>query len=370
MDTPLPKSGRRCSGPANSVDNWGTLNSNSASCWVCGNGDWCRGELLLAADMAADGLALAERLGDPGMLMEALFMQGTTQFYRGRFAEARACYETAIGTYDDRERTKFWTAYSGHNAGVTNRNYLALALWHLGYPDQALEMDRQARELARTIGHAFSLGHALDFTGFLCNYCRLGSEVEQAADEELAHRDRAKFSVVAQLGKIHKGAGMLLQGRCADALPTLLTGYRDFRATGAEVRTPTYLAILGEAYTRSARFEDARKVLDEGLTVAAKNDDRCHQAELYRLQGELVLLQSPEQVDAAEQCFDQAIATARGQQSRAWELRATISLCRLWQRLGRNREAQDALSAVYGTYAEGFKTPDLREASALLGTMC
>ncbi len=163
---------------------------------------------------------------------------------------------------------------------------------------------------------------------------------------------------------------MLLQGRCADALPTLLTGYRDFRATGAEVRTPTYLAILGEAYTRSARFEDARKVLDEGLTVAAKNDDRCHQAELYRLQGELVLLQSPEQVDAAEQCFDQAIATARGQQSRAWELRATISLCRLWQRLGRNREAQDALSAVYGTYAEGFKTPDLREASALLGTMC
>ncbi len=95
-----------------------------------------RGELLLAADLAADGLALAERLGDPGMLMEALFMQGTTQFYRGRFAEARACYETAIGTYDDRERTKFWTAYSGHNAGVTNRNYLALALWHLGYPDQ------------------------------------------------------------------------------------------------------------------------------------------------------------------------------------------------------------------------------------------
>ena len=127
---------------------------------------------------------------------------------------------------------------------------------------------------------------------------------------------------------------MLLQGRCADALPTLLTGYRDFRATGAEVRTPSYLAILGEAYTQSARFEDARKVLDEGLTVAAKNDDRCHQAELYRLQGELVLAQSPEQVDAAEQCFGRAIETARGQGSRAWELRATISLCRLWRRLG------------------------------------
>jgi serine/threonine protein kinase/tetratricopeptide (TPR) repeat protein len=334
-----------------------------------------RGELLLAADLAADGWALAERLGDPGMLMEALFMQGTTQFYRGRFAEARACYENAIATYDDRERTKFWTAYSGHNAGVTNRNYLALALWHLGYPDEALEMDRQARELARTIGHAFSLGHALDFTAFLYNYCRLGIEVEKTADEERTIGTEQSFQLWRALGRIHKGAGLLLQGRCADALPTLLAGYRDFRATGAEVRTPSYLAILGEAYTQSARFEDARKVLDEGLTVAAKNDDRCHQAELYRLQGELVLAQSPEQVgpeqvDAAEQCFGKAIETARGQQSRAWELRATISLCRLWQRLGRNREAHDALSAVYGTYAEGFKTPDLREASALLGTLC
>jgi adenylate cyclase len=328
-----------------------------------------RGELLLAADLAADGLVLADRLGDPGMLMEALFMQGTTGFYRGRFEEARACYESAIATYDDRERTKFWTAYSGHNAGVTNRNYLALTLWHLGYPDQALEMDRQARELAQTIGHAFSLGHALDFTAFLCNYCRLGIEVEKAADEELAIGTEQGFQLWRALGKIHKGAGILLQGRGADALPTLLTGYRDFRATGAEVRTPSYLAILGEAYTRSARFEDARKVLDEGLTVAAKNDDCSHEAELYRLQGELVLAQSPEQVDAAEQCFGKAIETARRQGSRAWELRATISMCRLWQRHGRNREAHDALSAAYGIYAEGFNTPDLREASALLGTM-
>jgi serine/threonine protein kinase/tetratricopeptide (TPR) repeat protein len=327
-----------------------------------------RGELLLAAGLAADGLALAERLGDPGMLMEALFMQGTTQFYRGRFAEARACYENAIATYDDRERTKFWTAYSGHNAGVTNRNYLALALWHLGYPDQALEMDRQARELAQTIGHAFSLGHALDFTAFLYNYCRLGIEVEKSAEEEMAIGTEQSFQLWRALGTIHKGAGILLQGRWADALPTLLRGYRDFRATGAEVRTPSYLAILGEAYTQSARFEDARKVLDDGLIVAAKNDDRCHQAELQRLQGELVLAQSPEQIGAAEQCFGKAIETARGQGSRAWELRATISMCRLWQRLGRNREAHDALSAVYGTYVEGFKTPDLREASALLST--
>ena len=142
------------------------------------------------------------------------------------------------------------------------------------------------------------------------------------------------FQLWLRWGKFTKELASSCKGVGRTALPTLQTGYRDFRATRAEVRTPTYLAILGEAYTRSARFEDARKVLDEGLTVAEKNDDRCHQAELYRLQGELVLLQSPDQFDAAEQCFGKAIESARVQGSRAWELRATISMCRLWQRLG------------------------------------
>ena len=171
-----------------------------------------RGELLLAADLAADGFALAERLGDPGMLMEALFMQGTTQFYRGRFAEARACYENAITSYDDRERTKFWTAYSGHNAGVTNRNYLSLALWHLGYPDQAIEIDRKARELAQTIGHAFSLGHALDFTAFLYNYCGLGIEVEKAADEEMAIGTEQSFQLWRRSAQFTRGRACSCKG--------------------------------------------------------------------------------------------------------------------------------------------------------------
>ena len=100
-----------------------------------------RGDLRLCVDLAADGMALAERLNDPGMLMEALFMPGVTMFYRAQFAGARACYEKALAAYDDRERTKFWTAYTGHDAGVTHRCYLALALWHLGYPDQALKVD-------------------------------------------------------------------------------------------------------------------------------------------------------------------------------------------------------------------------------------
>ena len=113
--------------------------------------------------LADEGMKLAESSNDPGMLMEALFMPGVTKFYRAQFAGARACFEKALRTYDDRERTKFWTAYSGHDGGVTHRCYLALTLWHLGYPDQALKLAVETHALARTIGHAFTLEHAVDF---------------------------------------------------------------------------------------------------------------------------------------------------------------------------------------------------------------
>ena len=124
------------------------------------------------------------------------------------------------------------------------------------------------------------------------------------------------FQLWHALGTLHKGAGMLLQGRREEALPLLLKGFNAFRATGAEVRVPSYLSMLGDAYTQAGRFEDAHKALNEGLAVAEKNDDRCHEAELHRLKGELLLAESPDQAAAAEDCFRQAIETARRQQSK------------------------------------------------------
>ena len=327
-----------------------------------------RGDLRLCVDLAAEGMALAERLNDPGMMMEALFMPGVTMFYRARFADARACHEKALVEYDDRARTNFWTAYTGHNAGVTHRCYLALALWHLGFPDQARKVDRESCETARTIGHAFSLAHAVDFSACLHQFCRLGSEVTAAAEEEVAIATEQGFPFWHALGTLHKGAGMLLRGRRDESLPVLLKGLNSFRATGAEVRVPYYLGMLGDAYTQAARFEDAHKVLNEGLAIAEKNDDRFQQAELHRLKGELLRAESPDGVDA-EACFRQAIETARRQQSKAWELRATMSLSRLWQAQGRSAEARAVLTAIYGTYSEGFTTPDLVDAKALLQTL-
>jgi serine/threonine protein kinase/predicted ATPase len=328
-----------------------------------------RGDLRVCADQAADGMALAEGLRDPGMLMEALFMPGVTMFYCGQFADARAFYESALAAYDDRERTKFWTAYTGHDAGVTHRCYLALTLWHLGYPDQALTLARETCELARTIGHAFSLEHAVDFAAYLSHYCRLGAEVQARGEEETAVATEQGFPFWHALGTLHRGAGMLLQGRGEESLPLLLRGFAAFRATGAEVRVPSYLGMLGDAYTQLARFGDARKALDEALATAEMNDDRCHEAELHRLRGELLLAESLGRASDAEACFRRAIETARRQQSKGWELRATVSLARLWQRQGRRGDAGAALAAVYGTYTEGFTKPDLVDAKGLLESL-
>ena len=190
-----------------------------------------RGDLRPCVDLAADGMALAERLNDPGMRMEALFMPGVTMFYRPSSRSPRATRTRWPPTTTASARSS-GPRFTGHDAGVTHRCYLALALWHLGYPDQALKLARETRELARTIGHAFSLAHAVDFAAFLCHYCRLGTEVQAAAEEEMAIATEQGFPFWHALGTLHKGAGLLLQGRREEALPLLLKGLTPSRPPG------------------------------------------------------------------------------------------------------------------------------------------
>jgi predicted ATPase len=327
-----------------------------------------RSDLRLCTDLAAEGMDFARRLNDPGMLMEALFMSGSNLLYRGDFA-ARDCFATAVAEYDDREHTRNWAAHSGHDAGVTCRFNLAVCLWHLGYPDQAMQANREVVELARQIGHPFSLAYALHYTGWLCQNLRLGVEVQVAAEEEVRIATEQGFALWHATGTFYRGAGLVQQGKQEEGLLLLVKGLDGFRASGAELTLPFQLTTLGEAYTQAGRFKDACRALDEGLALAEKHDERCQDAELYRLKGELLLAEAPDQASGAEDCFRQAIETARRQQSRAWELRATMSLARLWQRQGRRDEARAALTAVYGTFTEGFTTPDLVDAAAQLNRL-
>jgi predicted ATPase len=335
-----------------------------ASLW----GDWAfhvaSGKLRPAMSLAVDAMEFAERLNDPGILMEALFMPGLVLFYRGDFAGARACYARAVADYEDRARTQFWADITGQNAGVTHRCLLALALWHLGYPDQALEVNRQMHALARALGHPFGLTYARALSGWLHQYCRRGTEAEADGDDVLRIAAEQGFPFWQGYGMLNKAGGLLLQGRLEQALPLLRKGLDSYRAFGA-VGLPHCLSIASEIYMRAGRFEEARKVLDEGLAIGERTDERFQEPELYRLTGELLLAESPDQGAAAESFFRRAVETARRQQSRAWELRATMSLARRWHQQSRGEEARAALAAVYGTYTEGFTTPDLMDAAAL-----
>jgi predicted ATPase len=327
-----------------------------------------RGDFLICSELADEAIVFGERFQYPGILMEALFLKGITRLYRGDFAGAREDCARAIEEYDDRERTAYWARMVGEDAGVTHRCYLALALWHLGFADQALALNQEMVQLARSINHPFSLEYALHHTGWLHQHCRLGAKAQAAGDEQIRIATEQAFLFWHASGTLYSASGMLLQGRLEPGIRLLQSGLDAYRATGAELAVPYYLSILVDACLRAGRLAEARAALAEALSLIERNDERFQEAELQRLEGELVLAESANQTMAME-CFQRAVATARRQESKAWELRAMTSLARLWRKQGRSEKAFEALSAVHGSFTEGFTTPDLVDAAALLESL-
>jgi predicted ATPase len=167
-------------------------------------------------------------------------------------------------------------------------------------------------------------------------------------------------------GTILRGWALAWQGQGAEGLAQMCQGLSAFRATGAE-RTRTYfLALLAEGYRGTGGVKEGLRVLAEALTAAHNSGERYCEAELHRLKGDLLLLQSADQPVEAEACFHQALAIARRQQATSWELRAAMSLSRLWQRQGKWAAAHELLAPIYGWFTEGFDTADLQDAKALL----
>jgi predicted ATPase len=327
-----------------------------------------RGDYRLCSVLADEAVEFGELQDDPGILMEALFLKGLTMLYRGDFGGARDCFVKALTEYDDRERTAYWATMTGEDSGVTHRCYLALAWWHLGYPDRALNVNREARKLARATGIPFNIEYALHHTGWLCQHCRFGVGAQSAGEEEIAIATEQGFKLWHATGTLYSAAGLLLQGNIETGLRLIQQGVEHYRATGAGLALPYYLCLLGDALMHSGRFEEAHLAIDEALGLADKNDERFQEAELYRLKGELRLAESDDDA-SAEHYFLKAITIARGQGNRAWELRATLSLARLWHRQGHREKAFADLNAAFSAFDEGFTTPDLADAAALLGEL-
>jgi predicted ATPase len=331
-------------------------------------GEWVwhlvRGDLRLCAELAAEAVALAERAGDPGMLMEALFLPVVTATFRGEFSTARDACELAL-QLDDRERTRHWAGITGEDSGVAHRCYLSVALWHLGFPHRAFQVNQEALALARAIDQPFTLAFALEHRAWLHNQARIAPEASAAAEEEISIATEQGYAYWLASASLFKADAMVVLGEGAEAFPALVRGVDDLRITGAAIDLTLHFGFLGEAYMQAGKPDDAARALDEGLAVVEASDERFFEAELHRLRGEMHLAGSGGQ-GAAEASFKKAIEIAKRQQSKAWELRATTGLARLWRQQGRPDEARAALAGACDVYKEGLETPDLANAKALL----
>jgi predicted ATPase len=330
-------------------------------------------ELRTAQELAEQLLTLAQHVGDPALLLEAHFALGGSLNYRGEFATARTHYERGIALYDAQQHRGHAFRY-GQDPGVFCRGYTAVTLWWLGYPDQALQRSHEALTLAQELAHPFSLAYALVFAVWLHQLRRDEPLTHERAEAIIALAANQGFAILVAWGTILQGWALAArtpepgagQGQREEGIGQIQQGLAAFRATGAEANRPYFLALLAVASAQAGQREAGLTWLAEALAVVDDTGERRWEAELHRLKGELLLARATGLETEVETCFRQALDIARRQQAKSLELRAAMSLARLWQQQGKRQEAYALLAPVYGWFTEGFDTADLQEAKALL----
>jgi predicted ATPase len=163
-----------------------------------------------------------------------------------------------------------------------------------------------------------------------------------------------------------RGRLFALTGKASDAVQTITSGITALRSTGATAMLPSYLSDFAGAYAELGQFDDARRCIGEAMTAVETTKEKWFEADIHRTAGEIALISPERDTVKAEAYFERALAVARAQQAKSWELRAAMGIARLWRDQGKREEARDLLAPVYGWFTEGFDTLDLKEAKALL----
>ena len=335
-----------------------------------------RAEFQTAHKLGKQCLRLAQSVQDPALLLQAHYLLGATLFCLGEIAQARKHAEQGIALYNPKQHSSHAFLY-GQDPGVACLFWTAWALWYLGYPDQALKKGHEAFVLAQELSHPYSLAVVLDLLAFLHQFRREEHTAQEQAEASITLSTERGFEFFLEMGTILQGWALAGQGQREEGIEQMRQGLASWQATGAELYRSYWLALLAEAYGKAGQTEEGLTVLAEALAVVNKNSERFYEAELYRLKGELLLMQAvgagsiPDEFvgDApteAETCFRQAIDIARCQSAKSLELRAVISLSHLLQKQGKKQEARRMLAEIYGWFTEGFDTRDLKEAKALL----
>jgi predicted ATPase len=302
---------------------------------------------------------------DPGALLVAHDVMGDTLFWLGEFAAARSHLEQGAALYDVRQRQSHIFLY-GYDSGVACLGFGAWALWFLGYPDQALRRAQGALSLARELAHPFSLAFGLQFVAQLHHYRLEYTLARDLATEVIAVSNEQGFPLWSGMGTIVRGWALAKEGQGIEGLAQVRQGIAEWQVTGFELEWPHFLALLAEVHEAVDQPREGLKLLVEARAAADKTGERFWDAEMHRLHGELSLQVATTEMGRPEESFLKAIEIAHRQQAKSLELRAVMSLSRLWKRQGKKDEARQMLAAIYAWFTEGHDTPDLREAKALL----
>jgi predicted ATPase len=326
-----------------------------------------RAQLRKAHELGEECLALAEGQQDPVLLQEAHRILGSASFFLGHFTAARRHLEHGVAAYDPHQPPS--RAFSsGADPRIVCLSRMAWALWMLGYPDQALKRAQEALVRAEESSHAYSLVFATYYGAVLRQSRREAKLAQEGAERATAlARDHGFIHWVAA-GTCMRGWALAEQGLIEEGLVQLWQGLTSWLEMGIEQAHTHLLSRMAEAYRRGGRAQEGLRVLSEAFMLAQthKNEERYHEAELYRLKGHLLLLEDTANEQHAEKCFRHAVDVARQQQAKSLELRAAMSLSCLWQARGRTAEARGLLTEISGWFTEGFATADLQEARSLL----
>jgi class 3 adenylate cyclase/predicted ATPase len=320
-----------------------------------------RGELKVGRELGEQLLTLAERVQDPALILEAHHELWANLFDLGEFSSALTHTERGIELYDPQQHRRHAFLYGGHDPRVCGLRHAAMMLWLLGYPDHALRRSREALALARELSHPFTLCFALYYSAWVHQQRGERQAVEERIDATITLATEQELTRWTLQGAVLKGWLLIQQAKGQEGILQLRQGARE------AVRDQSHcVALLAEAYGKEGNTKEGLRVVTEELARVRLTGGRVYEAELHRIQGELLLTQTEPDEAQAESCFRQAIEVAHRQQAKSLELRAAMSLSRLWQRHGKKAEAQRLLAEIYGWFTEGFDTADLKQAKALL----
>jgi predicted ATPase len=293
---------------------------------------------------------------------------GVSLLCTGAIVQSRAHFDRAIALYDPIEHRSLATQF-GQDSEVSVLCYRSWALWMLGHPEAALADASRALNNARAIDQAPTLMHALFHVSLPHIYCGDYTTANTLINELVALAEEKNTVFWKALGMLVRGWLSSVTGNAADAVQMITSGIAAWQSTGSTLFVPFYLSHLASAYAQLDQFENARACIGEATIAMQTAKQLWCEAEVHRIAGEIAL-QSPEPDAAkAQACFERALAVAREQRAKSWELRAATSLARLWRDQGKRDKAGELLAPVYGWFTEGNDRSDQRQAKALLDAL-